>query len=217
MKHFYFIMIITLSSCSNLVTKRALEEIHQKTDSTQVSEGSTAVSSSVQQADGIEQYRSFENRSKEAPLWILNYFKVLIMDTSEFEKYDPYSLKLNGYKQVNDSVCAVYLYKGTGTCGYDQVAMFKHQKLIQTFEIGRECDGDGAVPHYYFKDYYTKDSISFTIIEQNERPANDSVLTATGAFKEGFDMDNIDIVTDTTISYMKILPSGKVWLSNKPH
>ncbi|MFN8288407.1 MAG: hypothetical protein U0V74_16740 [Chitinophagales bacterium] len=204
MKHLNFIPLLFLLGCNG-----------PSNNGTALQQNVSDSSSIVDSTGESEKKYSFELNTQTAPKWMLDYFQSAVQDSSESDIYGPYGLQLNACKKLNDSVFIAFLYRSTGTCVYDEIAIFNKQTFQEGLEIGRSCDGDGAITHYDYKTFGTEDSIVFAVVDQRDRPANDSVLTPGGEFKDGFDMFSVDVVTDSVVTIVKVMPNGKIQKSRK--
>lgn len=98
------------------------------------------------------------------------------------------------------------------------VATQKHKSKYKRLKIGNECDEDFA-NHIYSSTTYEHDSLKrFITVTTNVETAKSKYLTSENGrtvFKKGYDMENAETTSYSTIKTIIIAVSGNIIIRNK--
>lgn len=123
----------------------------------------------------------------------------------------PKILTIDGYRQVNDKVVAVIVNENDQlVCTKKYLWVFIDRKPSTSYiEIFRGCDRDYSQTSFAWKEFATKDTVSFNVTEYAYN-AKQEYLDSTGNYKKGFDNDNVDYVTDSFSYIIGVRQDGSV-------
>lgn len=148
--------------------------------------------------------------SVDPSIWLSSYFdSINRIEAAKFET--PKILRVDGYKIVNDKVVTVIVNEDDQlVCTKKYLWVFVDKKVVTSYvEIFRGCDRDYSQISYGYREFVTKDSITFKVIEYSI-DAEPKYLDAKGNYKDGVDYSNFDYPTDSATYIIQVRKDGSV-------
>lgn len=122
------------------------------------------------------------------------------------------SFTLLKYHRVNDSITYCVFELRNGLCLNSYLAVQSLMLSKEVLLVGQICDADLSIPEYTYSEVIFDKVNEIRTAEYTER-ADSSYLMKEGEvfhFKDGYDMDNVRIIHDTSIVVRSVQRNGEI-------
>lgn len=114
-------------------------------------------------------------------------------------------------QRINDSVTYLVLPFSTPTNGGERLVSFLRDRRVDSEELRGVPDQDFSIPFYSFSEYVVEGPGKYLVTQYTEAVRDTAeVLDAQGHFKEGFDMENVALRTDTLRLRVQVRGDGRL-------